>query len=271
MGQREEARAPHEIGFESHGVRVVVSASDGELLSRLTSWLPPGAERGSAVPDDPRFEILTDDVCGYRLKIADEPDMPCRDLDLAIGTLQRRVGGYVAAAASDRTSIHAGAVVHDGRAILVPGYSLSGKTTLVTELVRLGATFFSDEYAVLDESGLVHPFPQPMSVRIDGYGHIRRLDGDHGATGSETPAPVGLVVITSYRAGVSWNPESLTSGAGAVALLAHAIAIDERPIAALAATRRAAENALVFEGPLGEVADVAPALLDIASETLDAR
>jgi hypothetical protein len=72
-------------------------------------------------------------------------------------------------------------------------------------------------------------------------------------------------VITSYRAGASWNPESLTSGAGAVALLAHAIAIDERPIAALAATRRAAENALVLEGPRGEAADVAPALLDIAS------
>jgi hypothetical protein len=34
--------------------------------------------------------------------------------------------------------------------------SYSGKTTLVSELIRAGATYYSDEYAVIDERGRVH-------------------------------------------------------------------------------------------------------------------
>jgi hypothetical protein len=31
----------------------------------------------------------------------------------------------------------------------------------VAELVRAGATYYSDEFAVLDSRGRVHPFPRP--------------------------------------------------------------------------------------------------------------
>ena len=39
-----------------------------------------------------------------------------------------------------------------GRAIVIPGRTFSGKSTLVAELVRAGATYYSDEYAVEDET-----------------------------------------------------------------------------------------------------------------------
>ena len=54
--------------------------------------------------------------------------------------------------------IHAGAVGWRGKAIVFPGNSFFGKTTLVAELVRRGAAYLSDEYAILDENGVVHPF-----------------------------------------------------------------------------------------------------------------
>jgi len=52
-----------------------------------------------------------------------------------------------------------------GRAILLPGRSYVGKSTLVMELVRAGAVYYSDEYAVLDARGRVHPFAQPVALR----------------------------------------------------------------------------------------------------------
>ena len=62
--------------------------------------------------------------------------------------------------------VHAGVVAVDGRALLLPGGSFTGKTTLVAALLRAGAQYGSDEYAVLDEAGLVLPaYPRPLSIR----------------------------------------------------------------------------------------------------------
>jgi uridine kinase len=41
--------------------------------------------------------------------------------------------------------------------IAIPGRSFSGKTSLVTALVRAGAVYYSDEFAVIDRDGLVRP------------------------------------------------------------------------------------------------------------------
>jgi hypothetical protein len=42
--------------------------------------------------------------------------------------------------------------------MVLPGKSFAGKTTLVAALVRAGAEYWSDEYAVLDANGDVHPY-----------------------------------------------------------------------------------------------------------------
>jgi hypothetical protein len=65
------------------------------------------------------------------------------------------------------TFLYAGVVAWQGHAIVFPGRSLSGKTTLVREMLRLGATYYSDEFAVVDNSGLVHSFPRPLGIRED--------------------------------------------------------------------------------------------------------
>src|SRR5207244_3989987 len=56
----------------------------------------------------------------------------------------------VAEHARRRVFVHAGVVGWKDRAILIPGLSHSGKTTLVERLIRAGATYYSDEYAVLE-------------------------------------------------------------------------------------------------------------------------
>src|SRR5262249_31989758 len=61
--------------------------------------------------------------------------------------------------------VRGGFVGWPGRAPLIPGRTHTGKSTLVAALVRAGATYFSDEYAVLDPRGLVHAHLRPLSLR----------------------------------------------------------------------------------------------------------
>ena len=65
---------------------------------------------------------------------------------------------HLAERARNRIFIHAGVVGWQGRAIVIPGRSFSGKSTLVAALLQAGATYYSDEFAVLDGRGYVHPF-----------------------------------------------------------------------------------------------------------------
>ena len=74
---------------------------------------------------------------------------------------------YIALHAPNHVFVHAGVVGVEDRAIVLPGRSFAGKTTLVAALVKAGAEYWSDEYAVLDADGLVHPYPKPLSVRIN--------------------------------------------------------------------------------------------------------
>ena len=71
----------------------------------------------------------------------------------------------VAEASPLRTFVHAGIVAWGKAAVLIPGRSFSGKTTLVAELVRAGATYYSDEFAVIDRLGMVYPYARPLQVR----------------------------------------------------------------------------------------------------------
>ena len=95
---------------------------------------------------------------------------------------------YVAEEARRGVFVHAGVVGWKGRALVLPGKSGAGKTTLVAELIRAGATYYSDEYAVLDERGRVHPYARPLAVRVDGRRQRRRYPGVVRRPPGHTPA-----------------------------------------------------------------------------------
>ena len=90
-----------------------------------------------------------------------------RSMDLArvFEVLETDLQLFVAEMARRRLFVHAGVVGWNGRAIVIPGRSFSGKTTLVGEMLRNGATYYSDEYAVFDSRGRVHPYPSSLSEK----------------------------------------------------------------------------------------------------------
>lgn len=70
-------------------------------------------------------------------------------------------------------SVHAGAVAHGGRGLLLAGPSHSGKSTLTAALVERGFGFLTDELAVLDldhdaSIARVRPFWRPVGLRRGG-------------------------------------------------------------------------------------------------------
>lgn len=72
--------------------------------------------------------------------------------------------------------MHAGAVAHQGRLILLPAASGSGKTSLTSGLVAAGCTYFSDEVALLDRgTGRVRPAPVSLCVKQGAAKLLARL------------------------------------------------------------------------------------------------
>jgi hypothetical protein len=191
-----------------------------------------------------------------------------RSLDLAevLELFESDLQLYVAEMTPRRVFVHAGVVGWKGRAIVIPGRSFTGKTTLVAELLRAGATYYSDEYAVLDSRGRVHPYARPLSMRKDGTREqekwpVQTLGGAAGAK----PLPVGLVIVTYYKSGAQWRPRRLSPGKGALALLDNTISIQRQPGAALPALTRVAAQAMVLKGARGEAKEIADSILETLS------
>jgi hypothetical protein len=186
-----------------------------------------------------------------------------RSLKTILETFEVRAKMHVAEMARRRVFVHAGAVGWHGRAIIIPGGSLSGKTRLVAELVRAGATYYSDEYAVLDVHGRVHPYPKPLAIRREGSGRQKRCAPEEigGVTGTR-PLPVGLVVVSRYKPGASWRPARLSEGPTALELLSNTIPARRKPRAVISTLERAVSRATCFKGVRGEAEEAARLILE---------
>jgi hypothetical protein len=175
----------------------------------------------------------------------------------------------VAVLAPEHVFVHAGVVAHGGGALILPGRSLAGKSTLVAALVAHGATYLSDEYAVLDDDGAVHPYPKPLSLRIDP-GSLVQWDApvEHfGGVAADRAFRTAIIAVTTYEPGAQWEPVQKTPADGALALLSNAVPARHRPAQTLAAVRRASADATVLEGPRGEAIETASVLLDALGAT----
>jgi hypothetical protein len=259
---------PTNAVVEAYGARLSLDAPDPETLHAMLARLPPGWALSSA-NDAPgevgwRFAIRRAGD-GYHLAGTDEPEQRCADLDEAADALRTHMRRYVGHYAPDLVFVHAGVVARHGRAILLPGPSLAGKSTLVAALVRAGAEYYSDEFALIDDAGLVHPYLEPLALR-DQPGADHGSADEPVADGLEAraPVPVGLLVITAYEHGGTWAPRTLTAATGVVAVMEHTLPSRQRPAQALAVLRRALSGATALQGPRGDAPETAEALLEAA-------
>ena len=258
---------------EAYGVRLGLRTNAPSMMDALRSCLPPGSRPGRSRVVDELFSVWVDPDARAarpsRVYVGARRRARTRDLRHALAVLESELRQSVAARSTRRTFVHAGVVGWRGRAIVVPGRSRSGKTTLVAELIRAGASYLSDEFAVLDARGRVHPFAKPLSIR--GLGgcdvHVRRPSAEElGGQSAKAPLPVGLVVLAAHRPGARWEPATLTAGQAVIEMLAHTVPARLRPAESLQALERAVARAVVVKGERDEAAELAPRLLRMLEE-----
>ena len=268
---------PIRLSILAYGVRVGVRANDQRIADAIADHFPPGAERLEFSDSGRVYSLVTDEEtaagdlrCSAYVDgtpLAERVALPAL-LDAFEASLQL----HVAEMAPERVFVHAGVVAYRGRAIVLPGRTFSGKTTLVAELVRAGAEYYSDEYAVLDAAGAVYPYPRPLAIRRVGIpGAIRcPVDALGGRAGSE-PLPVGLVVACTFKAGAEWRPRRLSPGQAVQALFANTVPARRIPETVLTTLRQVVLTAPAVVSERGEAASVVRPILDLAVSHCDLR
>jgi len=99
-----------------------------------------------------------------------------------------------ARALDDKLLFHAAVLGRAGKAVILPGETGTGKTTLTAVLIRQGWKFFSDELAVIDPERLViTPFPLPMTIKSGSVPLIEPFYPDLGRI-KEYQRPDGKIV-----------------------------------------------------------------------------
>lgn len=266
-------------GIEIH----IIDNADLGLCPRLRETLPPEF----TVPSTPSAVAVTYDVTpGLTAGIApghseaDEFLVTCdglavfaTDVDEEVYRwLRRDIDLTVARRSSQRLFVHAGVVGWRGVGIVIPGRGAIGKTTLVAELVRRGAVYYSDTFAVLDEQGRVHPYRNPIELnpdernpRGDEQPHNLRLIREDDAT---EPLPVGLIVSGAYTPDVVWQPRVLRGPRAALPLIDNTVPAREEATRIQQMMAGVAGEAVVLYGPRAEAEETAALLLDIIDAAL---
>ena len=154
-----------ELFLVSYGVRIGIRTNEPEILTQIQAYLPPGWEPGSSSEADELYSVVVSTTDDHALYRGPEQLIQTNQLDDLLETLDSDLRLQVGTRVQNQLFVHAGVVGWHGRAIVIPGRSFSGKTTLVAAFVKAGATYYSDEYAVLDSEGIVHPYPRRLSIR----------------------------------------------------------------------------------------------------------
>ncbi|HEX7313437.1 MAG TPA: hypothetical protein VF297_05925 [Pyrinomonadaceae bacterium] len=257
------------MAFTAYGVRVGVRVSDAAALARVVERLPPGWKPSSATAVSKLYSLVWGEgevkgrVRRFNLLYAGAR-LAARTLDAEalLSMFESDLQLYVAERAPRRVFVHAGVVGWKGRAILLPGRSLSGKTTLVAELVRAGAEYYSDEYAVLDAEGRVHPYARPLAVREgEGLAQTRKRVEEFGGRAGRKALPVGLVVVSRYERGGRFSPRRLSPGEGVLEMLSNTVSARRSPGRALAALSEVAARTVILAGARGEASHAAESIL----------
>jgi hypothetical protein len=252
-----QADASH-FRFSLHGAVVQIQLPSTMALVALQDRLPPGLVQEAEVPADVIYRVGTD----FNLFRGEELQLRAASMDEALNALVSDLHFQIACHARTALFVHAGVVALHGRGILFPGRTFSGKSTMVAALVQAGATYYSDEYAVLDRQGCVHPYLKPISLRdANGIGRPHSVDSLGGQSGSK-PVPVGLIVCTKYRAAAVWDPQSLSPAHSILAMVENTVRAREMPELMMGVLSTVARNASAIESERGDAGEVIRAILE---------
>lgn len=255
---------PWTRGFEvrAFDCKIRVEAECPETFTILDRYVFPSLFRlvgATAQPDilvrlvqvADQFELSVDDVASASADhaISLVPDL-IRVLDEAV--IERLTTFH---------AVHAGVVLWHGRALLLPGTTHAGKSSLVAQLLRRGATYFSDEYALIDSKGLVHPYPRPLLLRNGSPEQFPVLPAEYNAPTGVAPAPVGWILSIEYLPECAWTVTAVPQSEALLILLRNTPHVLADSPDMVSVFQRAVASATCYAGHRSEAADAADQIL----------
>jgi hypothetical protein len=253
--------------LDAYGRRIRIEAEGGarELIEPILDRLPRFERARGTRAADRLYEItrLPHDGTApvhYRIAIDRRPIISSWSIDDAAEQAASDLQNFLVLDASGATFVHAGVVCIDGRAIVLPGFSGAGKSTLVAALLRAGAVYASDEFAVVRADGRIAPYARRLVLRSERK--EQRVDpAEYNARVAREAVPAALVLFTQYAEGARFSPQPLSQSETLLRLLRHCPGAQARSEETLAALRALAGTTSAWTTPRGDADEVASALM----------
>ena len=133
--------------------------------------------------------------------------------------------------------VHAAVLEHGGRALVLPGLSRAGKSTLALALVLAGARFLSDELLCLARDGRALPVPRALKLRDECVPYFPELAGACVGEGEGrfvpfealaadvvgVPAPIGTIAVPHYAPAGDDRPRAIARGEALLVLASSSL------------------------------------------------
>jgi len=258
-------------GTSSFAIRVyncavLVETPGSHVCSTLDGLILPALPRVDPTENRPDIVVrLTQSGAQLELFVDDLFVKAAGTAEELIVALIKVLDDAIVARLDPLRAIHSGAVRWRGRAILLPGSTHSGKSSLVAELLRRGADYFSDEYALIDAEGCVHPYPRPLLLRYGRPWQVPVHPSELKAQVADVAAPVGWIFSLRYEPNSPWDVAALPQGEAVLTLLKNTPHFLSESPEMLEAFQKAAAGARCYAGHRPDVVEAADHILQMIS------
>jgi hypothetical protein len=254
-----------EFGVDVFDSSIHVECADSEILEVLKRYVfPPVPHRNSAASSPDIHLSIGRGARDFWVSLNHKPAASAVTLHDAALAAVKALDDAVVHRMKMFRAVHAGAVLINETAVILPGSTHAGKSSLVAELLRQGASCFSDEYALIDNEGQVHSYPRPLLLRNGLPRQSLVLPEELNAGFAVCSAPVGWIFALDYVVGEeAWNMHEMAQSEAVMLLLRntpHEMAHSPEIVDFFL---RVAANAVCYAGQRCDAAEAATRVIDL--------
>jgi hypothetical protein len=251
------------FGIQAFDLLIRIESPNPEIHDALNRYLFPPLQRNQT-PTNPdinlRIERAPNEI---RVLVNQEFIASAVSLDDATLATVKALDDAVVHRLKTLHAVHAGAVLLDDKALLLPGSTHAGKSSLVAELLRRGAIHFSDEYALIDADGCVRSYPRPLLLRNGRPQQSLVLPEELNSRFASQSAPVGWLVAIDYSPAAEWDVQAISQSEAIMLLLRNTPHEMAKSPTMLDYFQSAVEQAACYKGRRGDVGESADRLVEL--------
>ena len=253
-----------EFGIDAFDSSIRVECANSEIRDALDRYLFPTLPRSRSILGPPDVSLAVDSIDSrFRVSIDHQVAAFADTIHDAVRAAVKGIDDVLIHRITSYRAVHAAAVLIQGRALLIPGSTHAGKSSLAAELLRRGATHFSDEYALIDERGFVHSYPRPLLIRSGGHLQSLVLPQELNSSFVTQPSRVGWVVAVEYVPDGAWSIGEISQAEAVMLLLRNTPHEMTQSPQMVDFFRSVVSEAACYQGTRGEVAEAAGHILNM--------